>query len=348
MSLAKGAFAAAGYASAKIPEYPKLAPWIVPVDLGDGRLHLRGSVTAFTLPDPIFASIFRRIQKHLDGYHSADGVADKVGEDADRSVVVFLLKMLAAHGLLVAGSELRPSNLMQQQLNFFQQIDRNGSRAVASLGTKSVRIIAGDTTAPFVTSLFRQAGVSRLEQESLAIAETPAQGEYLSDEIDADADLIVVISEGLSDRVLVAANERCLRTGARWLSANISGPQARLGPTFIPYHTACYTCFKHRLNCNAANAAANLAFENLVAHDHPEQGCLDAFTYTVAGHVVLEAVRLLTGISEPATVSRYYSFDARTPKSESHEVLRVPRCVSCGSSKILRRAWDVEPAVEGS
>ena len=35
MSLAKGAFAAAEYASATIPEYPKLAPWVVPFELGE-------------------------------------------------------------------------------------------------------------------------------------------------------------------------------------------------------------------------------------------------------------------------------------------------------------------------
>jgi len=344
LSLAKGAFAAAEYASATIPEHPKLAPWVVPFDLGDGRLQLRGSVSTFTLPHPLFSSIFRRIQKYLDGSRTAEGVVDTVGEEADRSTAIFLLKMLAAHGLLVAGSDLRSSRLSDKQLNFFQQMGREAIREVAALETKTLRIVAEDTTAALIASLFRQAGLSRLELDGPGIEEISAQGEYLSGEIGGDPDLIVAISKGLSDQVLVALNEHCLRTGARWLSANISGPQARLGPTFIPRHTACYTCFKHRLNCNSANVAADRAFEDAVAREHPDQGSLDAFTYMIAGHVVLEAVRLLTGISEPATIARFYSFNAMTPKSESHEVLRVPRCASCGSSKILRRAWDVEPA----
>jgi len=344
LSLAKGAFAAAEYASATIPAYPKLAPWVVPFDLGDGRLQLRGSVSAFTLPHPFFASIFRRIQKYLDGSRTADEVADTPSEEADRSAVIFLLKMLAAHGLLVAGSELRSSHLSEQQLNFFEQMDREAIHKAAALETKTVRIVAEDTTGALIASLFRQAGLSRLDLEGSGIAELSAQREYASGYTDGDPDLIVVMSKGLSDQVLVALNEQCLRTGARWLSANISGPQARLGPTFIPYHTACYICFKHRLNCNSANAAADRAFENAVAREHPKQGSLDAFTYMIAGHVVLEAVRLLTGISEPATIARYHSFNAMTPKNENHEVLRVPRCASCGSSKIPRRPWDVEPA----
>jgi bacteriocin biosynthesis cyclodehydratase domain-containing protein len=332
-------FAAAEYASAAIPDYPQLAPWVVAFDLGDGRIQLRGSVTSFTLPHPFFASVFRHAEKYLDGSHTADGIADALDGAIDRSAVIFLLKMLAACGLLVAGIKPRPSVLAEPQLRFFQQINRDASRAIAALESKKLRIVAPEAVAASVASLLRQTGLP----ERSADIEAVSAPDHVPAAINGHLDLVVAVAGGLSDRLFAAVNEQCLKTGTRWLSAAISGPQARLGPTFVPDHTACYTCFRHRLNCNAADPTADHAFEAAVTRNEPEQGGLEAFSAIIAGHLALEAVRLLTGLSEPSTVARYYLFNAAAPDCETHNVLRVPRCPSCGGSKILRRAWDAEP-----
>ena len=345
MSLARSVFAAAEYASAAIPDYPQLAPWAVAFDLGDGRLQLRGSVTSFTLPHPFFASAFRRAEKYLDGSHTAEAIADALAGEVDRAAVVFLLKMLASCGLLIGGSKSRPSAVPEPQLRFFQQVNRDASRAVAALESKAVRILAEARMAASIAALLRQAG---LPERGAEINEIPAPdqapGEFVPGAIGSHLDLIVAVSSGLSDRLLAAVNERCLKTGTRWLAATVSGPQARLGPTFVPNLTACYTCFTHRLNCNSSDLVADRAFAAAVARDTPEQGGLDAFSSIIAGHIALEAVRLLTGLSEPSTIARYYLFNATAPGGEAHNVLRVPRCASCGGADIFRRAWDAEPA----
>lgn len=333
-------FAAAEYAAAAIPDHPQLAPWVVAFDLGDGRLQLRGSVTSFTLPHPFFASVFRRAEKYLDGSHTADGIVDALSSEIDRSAVMFLLKMLAACGLLIAGTKPRQSLLSEPQLRFFQQINRDASRAAAALESKKLRIVAHDAIAAPIAALLLQAGLPQNGAEIEAVS-TP---DHVPAAINGHLDLVVAVAGGLSDRLFGAVNEQCLKTGTRWLSAAVSGPQARLGPTFVPDHTACYTCFRHRVNCNAADPAADRAFEAAIARNEPEQGSLEAFSSIIVGHLALEAVRLLTGLSEPSTVARYYRFNAATPDSEAHNVLRVPRCPSCGGSKILRRAWDTEPA----
>jgi bacteriocin biosynthesis cyclodehydratase domain-containing protein len=339
LSLARSVSAAAEYASAAIPDYPRLAPWVVAFDLGDGRLELRGSVTSFTLPHPFFASVFRTAEKYLDGSYTADAVADALSGEIDRSAVLFLLKMLTACGLLVAGKP-RPSLLSEPQSRFFQQVNRDASRVIAALEAKTLRIVAEDRMAASIASLLRQAGLPEYGMDVEAVSAP----DHVPAAINGHLDLVVAVAGGLSDRLFVAVNEQCLKTGTRWLSAAISGPQARLGPTFVPDHTACYTCFRHRLNSNAADPAADRAFEAAVAHYAPEQGGLEAFSAIIAGHVALEAVRLLTGLSEPSTIARYYLFNASAPDSEVHNVLRVPRCPSCGSSNILRRAWDTQPA----
>jgi len=332
---------AAEYASASIPDYPQLAPWVVAFDLGDGRLQLRGSVTSFTLPHPFFASVFWSAEKYLDGSHTADGIANTLGREFDRAAVVFLLKMLTACGLLVAGTP-RPSPLTEPQLRFFQQVNRDASRALAALEAKMVRVVAEGKMAASIASLLRQAGLPDYGVDIEAVSAP----DHAPAAINGHLDLVVAVAGRLSDHLFAAVNEQCLKTGTRWLSAAISGPQARLGPTFVPDHTACYACFRHRLNCTAADPAADRAFETAVARDAPDQGGLEAFNSIIAGQLALEAIRLLTGLSEPSTIARYYLFNASAPGSEAHNVLRVPRCPSCGNSNVLRRAWDTQPAAD--
>jgi hypothetical protein len=51
-------------------------------------------------------------------------------------------------------------------------------------------------------------------------------------------------------------------------------------------------------------------------------------------------MRLLTGFTPPTTIGRFYEFNAVSPVATSHDVLRVPRCESCGRRRTLAAAWD--------
>jgi hypothetical protein len=60
----------------------------------------------------------------------------------------------------------------------------------------------------------------------------------------------------------------------------------------------------------------------------------------IAGQVALEAMRLLIGFAPPVTVGRFIEFSAISPAAISHDVLRVPRCASCGRNRKVAEAWD--------
>src|SRR5207247_462851 len=56
-------------ARVELPRRPRLAPWVTPVELGDGRLQLRGAELAATLRHPFLVDVYRAIEPLLDGRH---------------------------------------------------------------------------------------------------------------------------------------------------------------------------------------------------------------------------------------------------------------------------------------
>src|SRR5262249_22669333 len=99
----EAALAVARTAGLELPKRPHLASWLVPVELGDGRLQLRSAESSHTLTDPLLARIFRRIQPLLDGRHTVEDIASSADSDVFPTTVVFLLKLLQGRGLLQPG-----------------------------------------------------------------------------------------------------------------------------------------------------------------------------------------------------------------------------------------------------
>jgi hypothetical protein len=51
-------------------------------------------------------------------------------------------------------------------------------------------------------------------------------------------------------------------------------------------------------------------------------------------------MRLLIGFAPAATIGRFQEFSAVSPIAISHDILRVPRCESCGRRRTFAEAWD--------
>jgi bacteriocin biosynthesis cyclodehydratase domain-containing protein len=120
-----------------------------------------------------------------------------------------------------------------------------------------------------------------------------------------------------------------------------------LGPTIIPYQTACYTCYDRRVRSQADDLRGFIAYRDRVTQLDGEidEGMLSALGSVLAGQVALEAARLLAGFAPPVTVGRFYEFSVLQPEATGHDVLRVPRCPSCRKGEPLREAWDQAFAV---
>jgi molybdopterin-synthase adenylyltransferase len=145
-------------------------------------------------------------------------------------------------------------------------------------------------------------------------------------------DLVIVAQEEINPRLYEWVNEACINLGINWTSCESRGLKGFIGPTVIPKQTACYKCFEIRLNSNLQFYREALAFQNyIISHkEYREYGELIMFIGLISNIMAMDVIKMLTNFMPPITLSRQILFDYYTMKSEFHEILRLPRCPSCG------------------
>ena len=113
-----------------------------------------------------------------------------------------------------------------------------------------------------------------------------------------------------------------------------------MGPTIVPYETACYECFNLRQKSNVPDIAEYQVVEQFQRTNRLSSDWL-AFT-PGAGLLALEVLKAITWFMPPAGYAHLYSLNLLTMESKRHPVLKIPRCPACGRPAQPRptiRAW---------
>lgn len=139
-------------------------------------------------------------------------------------------------------------------------------------------------------------------------------------------------------------NQAVLLEAVRWLPlAVIEQKELQLGPAVIPGQSACYKCFEYRFRANLAHLEYYDAFAESVnrLEQLPEFGVLPPFAELLANYAVLEAMKLLSDDFNPISVGTLLTIHLTTLASQSHPVLRIPRCPHCSefTERCPERIW---------
>jgi bacteriocin biosynthesis cyclodehydratase domain-containing protein len=336
------------YARTPLPKRPRLAPWVTWIDLGDDRLQFRSAEHFYlTLRHPFFIEVFHRIAPLLDGGHAVAEIGAAGGEAIQSTTVVFLLQMLAANGLLqdAEADDAMPAAdraKWERQLRFLGRLTSNPIAAHRQLSRARVGVLMADDLGRAIASELEAMAVGEIVEIGPGHVTLPDRTRGLGDAAGfGGLDLVVAGQEAPGFELFDALNAACLESGARWMHVSAVGSTVRVGPTFIPHQTACYTCFDLRRRAHEQDLNGFIAYRERVAKPgEGDEGMLAPLRSVVAGQAALEAMRLLTGFAPPATLGRFYEFDTRTPMPVGHEVLRVPRCPSCAAVGPVREAWE--------
>ena len=169
---------------------------------------------------------------------------------------------------------------------------------------------------------------------------TPPQTASLSTQTTAAiaaASLVVAALDHPDPDLLEALNEACLDESVALLPAVLVGWEGRLGPTCIPGRTACIQCANLRAKSNLSQYEEYLLYEDMMRRRPGERpfGHLPHFPAVLAGMATTEAFKVITNSYPATTYGRVVVIDLLMSESESHEVLRVPRCRACG--RLARR-----------
>jgi molybdopterin-synthase adenylyltransferase len=158
------------------------------------------------------------------------------------------------------------------------------------------------------------------------------------------ADLVVCCADaGLATHSYIL-NRACLKARVPWTSCSVSGFEGIVGPTVVPFETACYLCYKMRAVACAANPEDELAHLRRLdrrKRDDSDRRENHPFGVGAVGNLAgLEAVKCLTGITHPTALGRIVVLDFLTLACRAHRVLRMPWCPACSPTARASIAGD--------
>jgi bacteriocin biosynthesis cyclodehydratase domain-containing protein len=128
-----------------------------------------------------------------------------------------------------------------------------------------------------------------------------------------------------------AFNRISLRYRIPWIHAAMDGPFLLIGPTFVPFRSACYECLETRVFMNLRDGSSYQRYKRALAEGRtsgigaPLDSVLGAM---LASLTAFEAMNfLLTGAA--FTVGKMLSIYLPTMEFIFSEVLRLPGCPAC-------------------
>jgi bacteriocin biosynthesis cyclodehydratase domain-containing protein len=140
-------------------------------------------------------------------------------------------------------------------------------------------------------------------------------------------------------------NAASLASRIPWTRAVVDHHQGVVGPSVIPYETACLTCFRLRLRSNMAFNEDAVAYDRYLANPDSTvaPAILGPFATLVASYAAIESVKLLTRFARPNSAGAFVALNSLTGEFTRHDVLRLPRCPDCGPAhdRPQMKIWDL-------
>jgi bacteriocin biosynthesis cyclodehydratase domain-containing protein len=190
--------------------------------------------------------------------------------------------------------------------------------------------------------LFREADVGRLKVEAAAdalraydsdlVVEPVVRRMVSSEEISAiaaGADLVVATADWPPFELPRWVNRACQRTTTPYITAGQFLPLVRVGPMVIPRRSACVECVERSAR------RAHPSYQRLSGRDSagaPPAANLGAPAGIVGSMLATEAVHLLIGAGEPASLGRALILNLRGMRLSLEPFERDPDCPECGDS----------------
>jgi bacteriocin biosynthesis cyclodehydratase domain-containing protein len=334
------------YAQTPLPLKPKLAHWITVVDIGDNRLHLRGADLVVPLLHPLFVETFFAIKPLLDGNHSVEQITTVGGEKLLPTTIEFLLKMLRANGVLQEGgqsSEIEESSPETESLRqFFSHYTQNPDGMISALNKTRLGVIGKGQLKDVIINAASQNQIKTIIEFSIDEVNTLDLETKIK-----DVDFLIACSENTGYSFFESINTLCLKTGTRWMRVAIEGTSGLVGPTIIPYQTACFHCYTKRTLSNSTDPEGFEAYQSHSLNNNipNNEGTLPVFWDLVGAEIVLEIVRIITGFTPSSTIGRCIQISPKFTRSE-HDIFRLPRCSVCLPRTNHQEIWNLDSLIE--
>jgi molybdopterin/thiamine biosynthesis adenylyltransferase len=142
-------------------------------------------------------------------------------------------------------------------------------------------------------------------------------------------DLVICAADRPRIRLYDWLNEAAISEGVPWVRGANDGLTVNLF-LHVPGRTACFACEQKRAYANVPGYAATIRYAMEHIGDRTVNPCTAPVSGLIGSLVALEAVKLLTGVTEPSILNRKLIFDLQTMQIRFKEGAHDPDCASCG------------------
>ncbi len=269
----------------------------------------------------------------IDGHRTADDIVDALSGRLDAATAYYTLATLEKRGVL---SEAAPE-IPPEQAAFWHGLGLEPRAALAALEKRTAALFTVGELAPdAIAAALQEAGVRLLPPRATPIPDAPgaissalsvapaappvvstspgmpapkaevpsgpavphAPADALKDA--AAADLWVVVADDYLRDELHHINRAALAAKKPWLLVRPTGPEAWIGPLFLPGRTACFQCLASRLE---RNRPAHVMAKKLGRHAAFPSTSTGAFAPALGAACRMAAVaaaQFLAGASAPS------------------------------------------------
>lgn len=328
----------------------------------EGRFQIRSSEQTIVLAGQTVRQVFPQLLPLLDGEHTADAIIEHMRPAVSANLVHAVIEKLQHAGIvedaaLDAPADFTPEELAryQRQLAFFDVTIEEGTALDAQRRLKAARltVVGNGELANSLAIHAARAGIGRIcglnmERADAVGAANPFIS-FTAQTVPLDAPdimrqaatheaptLLAIALDRPEPALLETLNELAQDLNVALLHCRTHGTEGVVGPLVVPKQTACLTCYQLRVNSNLEFFDEYRTWSRWTAggparRAHP--GGLPALTELVAGMAMLEIIKHVTACYEPETYSKYISVNALTLEVMPHQILKLPRCPSCGNAQ---------------
>ncbi len=147
--------------------------------------------------------------------------------------------------------------------------------------------------------------------------------------VEADGELLLVLTDDYLRPELGALNDDALETGRPWMLAAPAAAEISIGPLFVPDRGACWECLAQRLRRHRSIELYLRDAAGRVAPVVRPGASLPATRMAAAGMIAAQVVRTLV-LGRRVPEDRLVTVDPRSWQTASHAVTRRPQCPACG------------------
>jgi bacteriocin biosynthesis cyclodehydratase domain-containing protein len=142
-------------------------------------------------------------------------------------------------------------------------------------------------------------------------------------------DCLVVTSDYGDNAAFLELNDFCVRQKQHFFPAYLHNLVGYVGPWVIPDETACFQCFRARVNANSPNFLIEDALKNTSHNMQSVSGFHPAMAAIVGNVAAFELIRAYSGVLPMKTAGTFLEINLLSMRFTSRKVLKLPRCTVC-------------------